>query len=388
MKFGEAYLPSTEKQETATTSTETTASTEATQEAAATTSEQATETTGETTTSTETTTVPELNDESVLSYLKTKSGKEISAIEELFKDPEKVIETKEVNPWQDILDDDDQQYLNFKKETGRTRKEFDALKTNYDELDPVDLAVERARKDSGMNLSKEKAFAYLEKKLNVDLSDLENIDEADQIELASYTKSFREEKKSEAQKYLTPIERQPKEGEINKADYEIFEDGSMVPKSVIETRAKEQQQQYNQFLEENKKSVDSVAEAKFTITIDENGTKKDLSYSYEYSPEDRQAMLSTTNDVSGVMAKTYRDENGVMNHALFNEDMFWSQKANREKALASIVHKVRAELIEETHKRDNNVNFNRNSLQTNGSKKVDIALDGDKKGFGFSKNFI
>jgi len=382
MEFGKAFLPTEEKTETTSTeqATEQTTTTETEN------TEQSSETanTGETSTESTQSQALELNDENVLTYLKTKSGKEISAIDELFKDPEVV--TKEVNPWAEILDDDDQQYLNFKKETGRSRSEFEALKVDYDKFDAVELAMDRARKDSGMNLTNDEAVAYLEKQLNVDLSDTSSLDKSDVIAIAAYTKAYREERKSEAQKFLTPIERPAKEGEIKLDEYEKFEDGSLVPKSVIEQRAKESRLQYDQFLEVNKKSVDAVAEAKFTITIDENGSKKDLSYTYEYSPEDRQAMLSITNDVSGTMAKTYRDEKGNLDNASFNEDMYWSQRANREKMLASIVHKVRAELIEEIHKRDNNVDFNRNSLHTNGKRPTSVSVD-EKKGFGFKMDY-
>jgi hypothetical protein len=46
-------------------------------------------------------------------------------------------------PWENVIDDEDRQYLQFKKETGRGRKDFDSLNVDYDTVSSLDLAREK-----------------------------------------------------------------------------------------------------------------------------------------------------------------------------------------------------------------------------------------------------
>ena len=80
--------------------------------------------------------VEELNEELAFKFLKQSKGLEVESFDDLLK-------PKEVNPYEDIFDDDDKAYLNFKKETGRSRKDFEALNANLDEIPKIDLARER-----------------------------------------------------------------------------------------------------------------------------------------------------------------------------------------------------------------------------------------------------
>jgi hypothetical protein len=143
-------------------------------------------------------------EEDFLNYAKSK-GKEVKSFEELFLEKEPVVQEKIINPWEDILDDEDKQYLTYKKETGRSRKDFDNLNTDYDSISSLDLAREKVRNESGQKLTDEQADLFLERKLGVDLSDLNDLEDYDNIELATFSKSLREEKKLEQQKYKQPI---------------------------------------------------------------------------------------------------------------------------------------------------------------------------------------
>lgn len=333
--------------------------------------------------------------EKALAYVQTlakEKGKELTGFDDLFKDPEKIVEVKEIDKHEDLYDDDDLQYLNFKKDTnGRSRKEFDTLKKDWEAESPLDLAIALAREESGdSKMSKKKVYEFLESDLNVDLADIDEISDADMIKLKRYTKSFVAEKKAEAQKYLVPIERQPKENEIDPEKYIKLDDGSFVLKSVVEESANNRELQKTKFLEENKASVTEIKETKFKVVIDDNGSEKTLTYSYDYSDDDRNDMLSVTNDVSAYVGNQYKKD-GVFDKASFNEDMFYANPKNREKVFSAIANAARAELIAELHKSDNNVNYNRNSLQSNGTggKKLDISkAAGNTKKVGFGSEFL
>lgn len=290
---------------------------------------------------------PELKDEDAVAFLKSK-GIEIDSLEDLKKQPE----VKQVNPYEDILDDDDKAYLKFKKETGRSRKEFEALNIDYDKVSSIELAREKVRKDTGLNLTDEQIDEYIANELGVDLSD--ELSASDTIKLASYVKSFRDEKKSEQEKYRQPKETTQKESktEPEKSEYVRLENGSVMKKTDYEKLVYNHQQ----YVAKNKEAVNSVTESKFSIKVDDNGSERELTYSYEFADNDRHSMVSITADTTAYVNKTYQTENGF-NHKQFNEDMFWANQKNREKAISDLLHKARAEAKEEVLEERGNVSL-------------------------------
>jgi len=296
--------------------------------------------------------VSTIKDEDFLSLAKERYGKEFGSVDEIFADKAPV--EKIVNPYEDILDEEDKQYLNFKKETGRGRKDFEALNTDYNAIDPLQLSRERIRKESGMDLSNEDADRYLAKELNIDLDDLNEIDPLDKIKLNAYAKPVRDAYIADKEKYKQPIA--PK---MPVAADEIvrLDNGAAMKKADYDNMLVEHQKHVEQVIA----SADSVTEANFKVVIDDNGTPKELSYKYDYSVEDKQSMVSNAKDPSATAERLLRSEKGFDTAGL-NENMFWFDKTLREKAIASIVHKVRSEAIEEVTKLENNVNFQANPL--------------------------
>src|SRR5690554_6049617 len=99
------------------------------------------------------------NDKAVLEVLKAR-GFDVESIEDLdkFKEPQ----VKEINPFEDIMDEDDRRYFAFKKSTGGSRKEFDKLNVDPESVSLLDYAVERVRRESGVNISNSDAIEILE----------------------------------------------------------------------------------------------------------------------------------------------------------------------------------------------------------------------------------
>ncbi|WGK93795.1 MULTISPECIES: hypothetical protein [Flavobacterium] len=296
------------------------------------------------------------NSELALAYLR-ENGIEVSSIEDLKKQPEKVVEKVEVNPYEDLLDDDDKAYLNFKKETGRSRKEFEALNYDLDNLPKIDLAREKVRKETGLNFSDEEVDEYISESLGIDLEDMSV---SDKIKLASFTKSILDEKKAEQEKYRKPVEAaQPESKEENtEQEWVKLDNGAVMLKSEYEKLTNTRQQE----ILKAKESVNSVTDSDFKITIDDKGTQKELNFTYEYSEEDRQSMVSLVSDIDGVIQSRYGSENGF-NHKNFAEDMQWSDPKFREKAIASLLHKAIADRTEGLLKERGNVNFSQDPLQ-------------------------
>lgn len=272
---------------------------------------------------------------------------------------EKIIEKVEVNPYEGLMDDEDKAYFNFKKETGRSRKDFEALNSNLDEIPKIDLARERVRRESGINLTNEQIDEYLADELGIDLEDMRA---SDQIKLASYTKSILEERKAEQEKYRTPIENkkqaEAKNENTQQNEFVTLENGAVMLKSQYENLVNTRQQE----ISKAKEAVNSVTNSDFKITIDDKGTPKEMNFAYEYSEEDKQSMVSIVSDIDGVVASRYGSEKGF-DHKRFAEDMQWSDPKFREKAIASLLHKAIASNTEQVLKERGNVNFTNDPLQ-------------------------
>lgn len=281
--------------------------------------------------------------EIAFAYL-NENGIEAKSIDELKKGTEKI-----VNLYEDVLDDDDKAYLQYKKETGRGRKDYEKINSNIDETPKLELARERVRRESGENYTNEKIDEYITDVLGIDLEDMSASDE---IKLAAYTKSILEEKRAEQEKYKRPIEKKP---DNNPDDYVRLENNSIMLKSDYENLTKNRQKS----IEDSKEAVNSVTATNFKIDIDDNGTIKEQNYVYEYSEKDKHSMLSMVSDIDAEIAKDYNSEKGF-DRKQFAEDMFWRNKNNREKAIASIIHKAIAGNTEEVLKLRGNVNFSQN----------------------------
>jgi hypothetical protein len=294
------------------------------------------------------------------SYLR-ENGIEFENIEDFKKSRQPVVEIKEVNPYEDQMDESDKAFYTYKKETGRGRKDFEALNTNLDELPRIDLARERVRQEAGIPLSNEEADEYITDTLGIDLDEMSV---SDKVKLASYTKALLDTKKIEQEKFRSPSENKPEnQNPETQNEYHRLPNGSVMKKADFETMENNRLQQ----IEKAKEALNSVTASSFKIVVDENGTNKELSFAYEYSEEDKHSMVSVVSDIDGAMTKRYSSEQGF-NHKQFGEDMFWSDQQKREKAIASIVHKALAQRTEELMKEQGNFNFNPNApLHKNGT---------------------
>ena len=296
---------------------------------------------------------PTYGDEDFIAYAKSK-GREINSFDEAFA--ERVVEKeviKEVNPYEGVeFDDDDLQYIKFKKETNRSRKDFDFLNQDINSLSPIELAKQRIEKETGEKFTLEETKEYLEDKFDIDLSD-EELSTKAKIELQGFIKPVKDDLIQQQEKYKQPIEKVPQATQ----DVITLENGTTMSKE----KYNEMVDSRNDFLDNINTSVDGVAGIGLKFTIDDNGTPREVDYEYDFSQEDKHSMLSIISDVDATIAKRYRTENGF-NTEQFAVDMFFSDPTNREKALSSSYHKGRADATEELMKMDNNVNFQTSGL--------------------------
>lgn len=318
----------------------------------------------------EETTALELTDESVLGYIKGKfkdQETEINSFEDLFKtkEIEKVVEK---NPYEDILDDYDKKYFDFKRETGLGRKEFDFVQQDFSKKSEIDLAIEKVKKDAGGNITNAEVKEYLESKFEIDFETGE-MTAKNKIELASFVKPYKEELQKLQEKYKATVAEKKTTTPSNVEMVEL-ENGEKVPKAqyeqFLETR--------NAYLTDLKKGVSGATSFEVSTTFDNNGEKQPITFNYEFSDEDRHSMLSDASDLDAFVGKMFKSEKGFDHKGLAT---FLDKAKNFDKYVGLAMQQARAEAIEEMIANGNNENFNRKPLHQNKGegKTVDSLLD-------------
>lgn len=331
----------------------------------------------------------DINDEAILNYLNSKNQTTFTSLEEYTNSlvKEKEVE-KVVNPWEDVMDADDEAYLKYKRETGRTRKEFDFLNQDFSSMSPLDLSIERIKQETGLkDLTKAQAKEYLEDKLGIDL-DKDELDVKAKIELNTYAKPYRDTLEKEKETYKKPNEEALKNRKGQpQPDLVKLPDGSMVSKQQHETFL-ENRRIYQENLA---KAVNSVAATDYLIEIDDNGEKRQINFKYDYSKDDKHSMLSDAKDLDATIAKRYQTKEGL-NHSALAESMWWGERSNQQKIIAAVYQQARAEAFEEMISKDNNEHFSRKPIERMPTKKdgygsLEEGITGAKQtGFGVKLN--
>lgn len=140
---------------------------------------------------------PQFGDNDVLSYLKTKFNKEVNSLDELFV---------EKPQQQELLPEDVNAFLKFKKETGRGLEDFYRVNQDFSKVNPERLLADYMRETNPDFDDEDIAFEY-ESKFGYD----EEMDDEKEIkrkklalkkELGKASKYFEEQK----EKYKAPLE--------------------------------------------------------------------------------------------------------------------------------------------------------------------------------------
>ncbi|MFH6944629.1 hypothetical protein [Flavobacterium sp. FlaQc-50] len=290
---------------------------------------------------------PELNDDLVTNYLKTRSGgKEFGSIDDLF-----VEKTVEVNPYKDILEDAEaRSFLDFKKETGRGLQDYLKLQENINDIPVKNLAIAKAEHELGAGLSREDLVSYIEEKTGVDIDGLDDLTELEIRKVNLFTKDYKANLLAEQEKYKTPVVKEkPTTEEVETI---TLDNGVKIDKTVYENHLKIHQA----YQEDIKVAVNSVAPTSLSIKIDNAGQEEVLTFEYEHDADDKKGMVSLASDLDQTVANLFRSEKGF-DHQAFAKAVWRMNPENWEKEVGAIAHKVRAQAVEEIMKVGNNVNL-------------------------------
>jgi hypothetical protein len=279
----------------------------------------------------ETEEVPAEVEEEVIEEIPAEEAPATNPLDELPDDVKEYAATKKLNP--DLTFEDFQKERNF----------------DINSLSILDVAREKAIRESNGKITKENVDAYLEKKTGIILTDDEvELDEFDEIDLEKFIGDFRESfsKKPEAK---NDKEEQPA------AEEELIEieNGFKIEKSIYENLQNAQKE----YVSRMENSVAEVNESLFNIEFDNNGTKEIVPISYTTTEADKQLMLSTAKDVNNEVDKMFRDKDGNFNDKQFAESILWFNPGSREKMINALVHKAVAISTEKILKQEYNPNF-------------------------------
>ena len=306
----------------------------------------------------EPTNIDSLNDDMVKQYFKSKHGQDVESFDELFKNPEAVVDPLEG------ISDEALQFLKYTKETGRDLNDWNSLNKDFSKVSPLDAARQKVAEMTDGELKGEEIDRFLEKKLNIDLSDPSDLEKFDAIEIKAFGKDFIANKIKEQQTYKQPIE--PKAS----ADMHILENGTQIPKAQYDLMGQQRQDYVNTI----KSSADKIKSFDFKVKIDNNGVEQNYDLEYEYSKEDKHNMLTSALDIDQTVSKLFKSKDGSFNHAQLTESMNWLDPTFRGKMISSLIQKGIAKNTEELMRKEQNIKLGQKNIPAQQSNKKIVPL--------------
>jgi hypothetical protein len=312
----------------------------------------------------------------IIDFLRVKKNREVTSIDDLLKDPEvkEIEKIVEKNPYEN-LKPEVKAFLDYHADTNRSYEDYQRSQQDISTVADIELARQRVLEETGQELTNEDIDAYLERSLNIDLSDISELDKTDKIALSAYTRAFREQKVKDQEKYKVRIEEQKPNQED--ANLVTLEDGRKIPKDEYDNLVS----QRNEYLETIKKASDNINASKFQIDFDDAGSKVKLDFAYDFSVDDKRNTLSMAEDLNATVAKLFRTEEGF-NHQEFLESLNWFDPKTRGKMVSSLLNKAIAKATENVMKERDNVNLGTRAGLPGGSRTQTQAAQPSQSGFG------
>lgn len=276
----------------------------------------------------------EITEDDVLSFIRSKKGKEVQTIDDLFV--EQVAQQEEI-PFEDV-----KSFLQYKKETGRGIEDFVKLNRDLDKVPSNELLSDFYRQSEEMD---DDEIAYKLKKFSYD----EDIDDEDTIaekklalkqELKKAKKHFTQQK----EEYNKPLEsRDSFIPEEEKEAYAAFKNSS-----VGQQKAQEEAAARSRVFAEKTNALLSDEFDGFEFSIDENTKLK-------YKPSDPKTMKEQ-HDISKFISK-FLDDNGVLKGDGSEFHKAIAMASDPDKAAKYFIDQGKAMMLAELEKEGKNVDF-------------------------------
>ncbi|MFJ1491845.1 hypothetical protein [Capnocytophaga canis] len=284
-----------------------------------------------------------VKEEDVLSFLKNKTGKDITSLDDLFK--------KEQSSFKAPKNQDVADFLSYHEQTGGSIEDFLYLKKDWSKIDDISVLREKIKRESDVNLTDKEIDILLKKELDIDEDvDFSELDNSEKLAIKVKAQRFRKELSQKNQEILQKFEKPSKEGDSKRSSEETvtLSNGMVVNKQEY---LKERE-----IWDKNRnKAIKEVSETVFDIQLP-NGNES-YKFSYVYTDDDKQRMLSLTEDTGTIVERFVDEESHSFLHSDFGEAMLWADKKWREKAIQVILNQAISKVLENSIKEERNITF-------------------------------
>ena len=277
--------------------------------------------------------LPELKDDDILSYIKTRYNKDISSVDELFSE-------KELN---EELPEDVSKYLKYKQETGRGIDDFYKLQKDIDNMED-DTILANYYESTEDGLDSEDIQDIIADKFSND-EDLDDEKDIRKIKLAkkrelSKAKKFLNEQKD---KYKVPLESSGGGlSEDQQDDLDAYKKYIEESKSIEEVNRK----RYNYFLDKTESVFNNEFKG-FEFSVGD----KNISF----KPGDAQELKNVQSDVNNFVNK-FMDKDGLINDPVGYHKAF-SVAMNPDKFAKHFYDQGVAAAVDNVSRKSKNINM-------------------------------
>jgi len=277
--------------------------------------------------------LPELKDDDILSYIKTRYNKDISSVDELFSE-------KELN---EELPEDVSKYLKYKQETGRGIDDFYKLQKDIDSMED-DTILANYYESTEDGLDSEDIQDIIADKFSYD-EDLDDEKDIRKIKLAkkrelSKAKKFLNEQKD---KYKVPLESSGGGlSEDQQDDLDAYKKYIEESKSIEEVNRK----RYNYFLDKTESVFNNEFKG-FEFSVGD----KNISF----KPGDAQELKNVQSDVNNFVNK-FMDKDGLINDPVGYHKAF-SVAMNPDKFAKHFYDQGVAAAVDNVSRKSKNINM-------------------------------
>ena len=277
--------------------------------------------------------LPELKDDDILSYIKTRYNKDISSVDELFSEKERNEE----------LPEDVSKYLKYKQETGRGIDDFYKLQKDIDNMED-DTILANYYESTEDGLDSEDIQDIIADKFSND-EDLDDEKDIRKIKLAkkrelSKAKKFLNEQKD---KYKVPLESSGGGlSEDQQDDLDAYKKYIEESKSIEEVNRK----RYNYFLDKTESVFNNEFKG-FEFSVGD----KNISF----KPGDAQELKNVQSDVNNFVNK-FMDKDGLINDPVGYHKAF-SVAMNPDKFAKHFYDQGVAAAVDNVSRKSKNINM-------------------------------
>jgi len=273
----------------------------------------------------------EIDDDVVLSHIKTKYNKDISRIDDLFQ--------------QNDLDEDVAAFQKYKRETGRGIEDFIKLNRDIDSLDPDKLLADYYRDNGDDDEDVEYKLSKLQYEEDYDSeSEIKEKKLAKKQELKKAKKYFNDLK----EQYKAPLE--SRESFVSQDERETYESYKAYKDNQSKELA-EQQEKSNFFMKKTEELFSNNFEG-FGFNLDENTR-------LVYKPGETNDILKKQSNLTTFVSK-FLDENGYLKDAeSFHKAI--AMAMDPDKTARFFYEKGKADAVTNFEKESKNIDMTRNS---------------------------